>query len=118
MEMSRDDFHLYGICDFVFLDTLPCHVRIFTQMNPTRQKKEEAADSSALSGEQRHIKCKDTFLDILNGGHLRVTGADPPLLLRLADEGPLRLGHGPGTTGILSIRADDGILPELFVFLI
>ena len=38
-----------------------------TQVNATRQKKEEAADSSALSGEQRHIKCKDTFLDILNG---------------------------------------------------
>ena len=37
------------------------------QINSTRQKKEEAADSSALSGEQRHIKCKDTFLDILNG---------------------------------------------------
>ena len=45
-------------------------------------------------------------------GHLRVTGADPPLLLRLANEGPLRLGHGPGTTGILFIRSDDGILPE------
>ena len=65
--MSRDDFHLYEICFFVLFYTLPGHVRIFTQMNPTRQKKEEAADSSALSGEQRHIKCKDTFLDILNG---------------------------------------------------
>ena len=51
-------------------------------------------------------------------GHLRVIGADPPLLLRLANEGPLRLGHGPGTTGILLIRVDDGILPESLLFLI
>ena len=37
------------------------------QMKSIRQKREEAVDSSSLSGDQRHIKCKDTFLDILNG---------------------------------------------------
>ena len=40
-------------------------------------------------------------------GHLRVIGADPPILLRLAYESPLRLGYGPGTTGILFIRTND-----------
>ena len=34
-------------------------------MKLTRQKKEDSSDSP--QGEQRHIKCKDTFLDILNG---------------------------------------------------
>ena len=45
--------------------------------------------------------------------HLRVIGADPSLLLRLANEGPLRLGHGPGTTGILLMKENDGTLPIL-----
>jgi len=42
-------------------------IRVVSKRHGEEQKKEEAADSSALTGEQRHIKCKDTFLDILNG---------------------------------------------------